>query len=271
MQLLIATCALCFLGPQDKPASAPVFRNSLMIPEDVSWNTAAYQEKGYPPIDRPWVKADYVQAVKVFKDITYMVNYMLPRHKGTDSGPVFLRLVSDENMAFVSDDSIPGAERLKRLNGLITGIRKVQPVYKVWEKRKSYLGPGWIFDEEITEFVGFRLKTSVAALNLVSGIVNGLPDGSDKRVAWEKKLTTLRQLHAQTASGLMHQLTRENDYRKKARQRMARHFLEQVPLIYGKCVDSQKKMLRDRIDDIAGGLHDPEMKKMLAKLRGHLK
>ncbi len=271
MHLLIATCALFLLGPQDKPATAPIYRNSLMIPEDGSWVAAAYQEKGYPPIDRPWVKADYVQAVKVLKDITYMVNYMLPRHNGADSGPVFARLVSDENMAFLSDKSIPGGERIKRLNGLITGIRKIQPVYQVWEKKKNYLGPGWIFDEELTEFVGFRLRTSVATLNLVSDMVASFPAGSDKKIAWQKKLDKQRQLNAQTASGLMHQLKRENDFRKKARRRMARYFLEQVPRIYEKCVDAQRKLLRDRIDEIAGGLRDTEMKKTLAELRARLK
>lgn len=269
MQVLMATCALCFLGPQDKPA--PVFRNSLMIPEDISWNTNGYMDKGMPPIDRPWVVADYVQAVKVLKDITYMINYVLPRHDGPNSGPVFARFVSEDNLAFLSDESIPGGERLKRLNGLISGIRRVQPVYQVWEKRKSHLGPGWIFDEEMTEFVGFRLKTSVGALKLVSGIVDGLPDASDKKIAWEKKLDKLRQMHCQTASGLMHQLTRENDYRKPARRRMARYFLQQVPLVYKHGDESNRKMLRDRIDEIAAGLRDPEMKKTLAELRAVLK
>ena len=93
--------------------------------EDRSLTTEAYLQLGMPSPDRMWTPEDYSQAVRILKTITEKDARELPRYDSQNSGKLFARISSRDNLAAMLNKNLPLNTRLPLVDGYLEGVKQI--------------------------------------------------------------------------------------------------------------------------------------------------
>lgn len=143
-----------------------------------------FADAGYPPIDRPWIAADYLTASKIINGS----GADLLRMADLDAAPYLKHLLSPANLARFRDQSVP---LLTRHEESLVMISAFSHFYKRYERIGTQLVEGISFHREIAAIRVFMLRLQVECLKLMAEVLPSLPRDSRLTIRMEnmRKIT----------------------------------------------------------------------------------
>jgi hypothetical protein len=221
---------------------------SIYLP-DRSLTAAKYVELGVPAPDRAWSPSDYSAAVEVLRRVRGEDPARLPRYGSASSGVVFVRLVSDENLAVLASGDTPVAGRLGIASEFLGSAKQVLLLYL--EPSTSNV----VLDDEMAEISGFMLRLWAQFYTLLSD-----PTAGTNREALERAGSII----AGYVSSVLDSIADVGSFRAPARAQLASHLGDRLPAVWPALSPLQRSDFRSHLQRVANGEGD-------AKVRGRLR
>ena len=136
---------------------------SQLRAEDESLTPDEYTRVGMPECDHEWTAENITNAAKMFP--RFSAKKQLPRFKSDRSGPLFERIVSVQNFAFVSDKGQSPDARFKPAVKYYSASTDIVKVYQ------DSFSKGDVRDTEMIELLGMQLRLTVALQNLTDELI----------------------------------------------------------------------------------------------------
>jgi hypothetical protein len=191
--------------------------------EDRSLTTDQYVKLGLPKCDRPWSSADMSRAAKALAEIAKRDPRELPRFKSDNSGKVFARITSDENLDSIRKKSWPVSVRtgfaLQYLHAAAS-IGKLYGAAAIDQKAAS---------DETTEILGLTLRIAVVLKDLSDEV---LPTLDQKDPTYAVRVKGLKQLTAglgPVLQGLMTQALATKKLKPETQTRLLEYLDKTLP------------------------------------------
>jgi len=143
--------------------------------QDFSLSVKEYQEKGMPDPGQIWTGKDYGQAYLVLSQLKSTQPLSLPRKGSIKSDVYFRRLVSQENLSFLNDDTISLKEKAYRIQSYLLIQSDLDDLYTDIYKRDQY------YHRELIDLYLFGLTVTQHMLDL-SYQINESENLEDKEI-----------------------------------------------------------------------------------------
>lgn len=130
-------------------------------PPDLSLPAGKYAVLGLPSHERAWAGNDMQAAAKALSEIARDSPDNLPRFNSPNSGAVFARITSQENLDMLRNRSFPLPLRMA---GALQFVQATSSINKTYVNSLLVKKTG---SEESTELLGLTLRTSVVMTELV--------------------------------------------------------------------------------------------------------
>lgn len=218
-------------------AMAPVGAAAQPVPAlDHSSPASALIAKGFPSPDRPWTPQDYEAAMKVLEALAKADPLTLPRAGSPQSGPVFARLVAEDNLEPIRKDANT-QQAFERVVRLLPVMNSLLDLYG------NPSTPQSTFDSEITAIMSFSLAGSKELQSLGKRIFDTMPADDPERetrlAGYEKMRSGLRA----SIIGCLLTLTEQDLFRLEARLQLANALERRLPALYPYLLpDAQQKL-----------------------------
>jgi hypothetical protein len=108
-----------------------------------------------PSPDRAWSGVDLIDAAKCLGNLTANGYERIPRYDSVQSGVIFARIASAENLSFFNGKSMPVEVRMPLCNAYIQGLNEVSKIYGVAFMKYGNLS------NEMMALVGASLRMAV--------------------------------------------------------------------------------------------------------------
>lgn len=234
--------------------------NQPKIAPDNSLLPSAYVAQGLPAFDREWSSDDYSQAVIVLKRIAEKDSTSLPRRGSNQSGTVFARLVSLDNLQVVQ--SSPSLQqRLVLISGLMNNVSQITNVYvSVTSGERS-------FDAELVDLIGFTLQLSAETLQIADAFLASLPPDDPSHEARKEGQQTMRRGMALVVSGALTTITEHQIYRSSELIRLSDTIALILPDLYPYLPEVTQQEIPIRLQRIADKEQDRKLKESVMKIK----
>lgn len=241
--LALATVA-CNSSKADGPVPAP----------DRSLAAAAYVAKGLPPADPVWAPQDYHRAVKVLEELANEDASLLPRFASPQSGAVFARLVSADNLQALRAAKLSPNEQMGLATELFPALGKLMTLYATKSR------PEAVFDREVTELMALLLAASHEMMVIGDNFMKTVP-ADDPRL--EARLAGRAKLQGGIGTivqGCVVTLSERAFYRPAARAQLAAALAAELPRLYPYLLPAARQELPGQLEQAASAETDPELK-----------
>ncbi|MFQ5494399.1 MAG: hypothetical protein ACE5EX_03365 [Phycisphaerae bacterium] len=244
-------------------ASAGAFQQEdFTVPLDFSWTVNTYYSKGMPPIDRPWKADDFRRAEEVLKRIVREHSvHRLPRYADKFSGRVFDRLISDEHLDPIRDESLSLERRLATATNLLGWLRRLLPIYVKPEKTARQL-----LDNERVEIQAYRLKLSRYVMDIAEARVREVAGDDAARIQGQRIRDRLVRAMGRNAFAAIKLMKPENGFRTASVRRMADYCAEQLPPMMAHLSVELQAEMRRRLTAIRDSRKQEELRRRLTRI-----
>lgn len=255
---------LLFLSVCHRASAAPP-----TVAADHSLAPAAYVERGVPPHNRMWTGEDYVQAVRIFKQMAEADPTKLPRYGSPTSGALFERMVSADNLALLANGDLGGPQRLAAAVSLLQALQGL--VSEVYGPAAT---PERTFDAEILELMRHSLQVSLQMQILMNEIFASLPADDPDRETRMKGWRKSREGFTTLVLSMLVTLTEHDLYRTSELLRLADTLekmmpdllplltptaRKELPVLLQRMIDEEQDVaIKERLNRIAAIVADPK-------------
>ena len=150
---------------------------------DVSLSLDKYVAAGVPAIDKPWGIAEYQAASNGILKLGSKWE-ALPRFESERSGALFNRMVSAENLKFLSDTAITPEKKMQLATDLMThSVALLQ----------NYLANRSLYNREVVESLGLVIRLNMVKLQAMQAYVGSLDKTDPKYQKLADELHVLRE------------------------------------------------------------------------------
>ncbi len=232
---------------------------SVAAAEDPSLSAAEYISLGMPAADRTWGGTEYEAAASALAKIAAANPSQLPRRGSAKSGAVFERLVSPDNLEFLSNSDLPAEARF--VAGLPT-LQAQPSIFGIYLGVMETMNTG----PELIDLSRFQLRAAAAVTPLVRERM-ATNDPSDP--AREIQLGGYEQVRNGVATmlfGTLETLTERDAFSTADRLRLAGTVEEVLPAFLGMLPEGSRKELPERLRQVIQSESDPELKAILSRL-----
>jgi hypothetical protein len=132
--------------------------------KDLSLTSQQYMGQGLPSYNRTWSADDFQKAQAAFNRLIIKNFHSLPRKDSRKSGDVFSRIVSEDNLRFLSDTTISLRNKAFRIQSLGNFMGQIGSIYTDKLNTKQY------YSEELTEIYATHLSVRSKMLELAEEI-----------------------------------------------------------------------------------------------------
>lgn len=243
-----------------KTGKANQTQHHLVVAEDRSLSIEAYLQLGMPFPDRMWTPEDYSQAVRVLKLIVEKDARELPRYESQNSGKLFARISSRDNLAAMLNKNLPLNTRFPLVDGYFEGVKQTMIVYFEPSSR------GIIFDVEIIEVLGLTLKLAQETVSMANEFMASIPKDDPKLSVRQEGLARMKDGLVTTFDGAIISLGETNAYQAQARIRLCGYLQETLPPILREFPKSVQTEIPLRIKRMEESESNNQVKKALGNL-----
>lgn len=208
--------------PNPSPVQPTVESTASQIP-DQSMTVGEYLKLGMPSIEKRWSSSEVARATKVLSDVAARDAAQLPRYDSPQSGRVFARMTSEQNLEQLRNKLFPVPVRigfaLQFLHSATT-LSKLYASAALQQKTGS---------EETAELLGFTLRTGVVLKELSKEAASKF-DATDPKSA--DNLKSMKQMTSGLGPVLQAMFARAMESRTlspDARKRMLTSIDETLP------------------------------------------
>jgi hypothetical protein len=192
----------------------------LKTPEDRSLTSAAFGQRGLPPLNRPWSSQDMAAAAKVLDEIAANDLLALPRCDSEQSKMVFARITSLQNLDYFRDKSVDGPTRFTQLRDFQQAAGKIEELYI-----GAINVDRWDFAQEVVEFSRNRFHQDVIILGLIDEVEKAGGQFNPGAV------DDIKRKMASNVVACLRALKSKQVYSTTARTKLVQYMAETYPLI----------------------------------------
>ena len=258
MYVLIALVTSCSQKNTETSKTNETQRRPVV--EDRSLTIEAYLQLGMPSPDRMWTPEDYAQAVRVLKSIAQKDPRELPRYKSQNSGKLFERISSRDNLAAMLNQNLPLNIRLPLVDGYVEGVKQTMIVYFEPSSR------GIILDAEIIEVFGLMLKLAQETTRTANEFMASIPKDDPKLSVRQEGFVRMKEGLVTTFDGAIISLGETTFYRAQTRVRLCGYLQETLPPILREFPTTVQTEIPLRIKRMEENESDEQVKKALGNL-----
>jgi hypothetical protein len=242
---------------EEKKTTAPA---APRPPADESLTPEKYVELGLPAHDRPWLAPDMVQADKALTAIAQKNPRQLPRYQSEQSGPVFARLTSPQNLEFARNRTIPLDWRMSQALDSTEASNRIHKRY-VAAALKNTMGTS-----ELVECLGYQLRAAVVMLDLVDEFLPTMDPKEPDYAARMKGLEQMRQGLAGLVAGGLLTLTERQSYRPAELVRLVGYMKETCPRILAGLSPTSRLEMLTRLEQMNNDARNQDLQPGLGDL-----
>jgi hypothetical protein len=221
-------------------------------PEDKSLPIKDYRELGLPAQDAKWGGTEMEQASKVLSALGKKDLGQLPRYQSKQSGEVFARITSADNLAYFRKQDVPVATRMPQAITFYTSQNQILVVYlNGYLKKKTGTG-------ELIELMGAMSRSSLMLFEVSEEFLPTIPKDDPNLKARLAGLDKMRMGLAQFIQGTLQTITEKSTYSLAEQRRLIGYAKETFPGLWSRMtaggqLDMSKKLEEMTKDD---GLKD---------------
>lgn len=134
--------------------------------KDLSLTLKEYQTKGMPDINKAWLQGELMKAYNTLINIKIKSFESLPRKGSRNSGTLFSRLISKENLSFLDDPSISLKDKALDTQPAARFVNELSRIYTDDLKPQQY------YSEELIDIFIFEMYLRKRMLDLAEQIMN---------------------------------------------------------------------------------------------------
>ncbi len=226
--------------------------------EDASLTAVEYESLGMPAADRTWGATEYEAAASALGKLAASNPERLPRRGSSKSGAVFERIVAQSNLTAIATASLPLETRVNMAASLMKGQAPILGTYLgVAEKMTG---------AEVTDLMGFQLRTAVAVTLLVQEMVMEMSlfdPARDARIDDYERMTAGL---AKILAGVLQALMERGDCQVSDRLRLASTVAELWPVFLEVLPKGARKELPAALRRMIQGEPEKELEPVLSRL-----
>lgn len=230
---------------------------------DKSLKIEDYIKRGVPSPDRVWHSFDYEKAMMTLNELKNENKLFLPRKNSPNSGLLFSRITSEENIQFLNDTLFTNAIKGKELFQLIQNFQKSIFLYYETDEIQK-------FSAEVIELLVFTLKLTENAFNFADQLT--LEDAIIKdSTAFENGKKQMKSGLTPILIGSIQTLKEYKAYDKKDILIFSTYLSKFIPLLYKRLDNSVQLEISTHIKELSEKHEYPEVKKDMKQVLEALK
>jgi hypothetical protein len=230
---------------------------------DHSSPASALIARGVPSPDRVWTPEDYEGAVKTLEALAKADPLTLPRAGSPQSGPVFARLVAEDNLEPIRKEA-----DTQQAFGMVVRLTLVTN-----SLLNLYGSPSTLqstFDSEIAAIMAFSLAVSKELLSMGTRILDTIPANDPQREVRLAGYEKMRGGLGSTIEGGLLTLTESDLFRLEARLQLANALERHLPALYPYLLPGVQQKLPILLQAIAAREPDEALKQAVQRIRATL-
>jgi len=215
-------------------------------------------KRGVPSVDRPWSAKDYSDATGALRSLKPEA---LPKLGDPKSGPVFARFVSEENLKFIHDESIPLDSRFPEAIELVGEGRKLLRLYLDGELHNTHLEP------DLLALTAMTITETAAMLDLSDAYIKKLnPKDPKFGVRMEGAARMMTGL-AEIARGCLVTFTEKFTYSTADLRTFAEALRGPFPKVVAGLAAADREEISAKLTEVVADEKDPTLKDSLVALQ----
>jgi len=231
---------------------------------DRTLRAESYVEMGMPSYDRKWIGKDFLVAAQVLQTVAQRDAGELPRYGSLKSGPMFDRIVSPQNLTFLTDKSLTLSDRTASGFYAVTGLTQILKTYLAAVEAKK-VGAG-----NVVELMGAELRYCNVLGQLNEEVRLSIPANDPNRAARLEGLKRARAGMAVAVSGVLEMLT-VTDCSAASRARLAQVCLETLPSIIPRLTTASQTEMLLRLDTLIDAPQVEAFRPTIVQLRASVR
>jgi hypothetical protein len=224
-----------------------------------------YIEKGFPSPDRPWSANEYQAFAEAMDKIKADGSLPIPRKGDTQTGPLFDRLVSTENLEMSQTPSLPVGTRLVAASNLML---KLSPVLLAYYDQKAAHQE---FGAEVLEVMAYILQSEDVMCAVAQQFLDGLSPQERGNPARVDGLKKMKGGVAQTINGALSTLNELSQYEKADLDRFAKRLVTLLPPLWPRIDETVRLEFSVRVKKLAESHTDDAIRQSMVQLESALK
>lgn len=216
-----------------KPVAQPIGPAS-----DNSLSLHEYLDAGVPSPDREWQSQDLMTFLRSLRNLDREIASVLPRHNSEQSGLLFARLTSDENLNFHRNKSLPLQTRF------VDALQYGEAFNQLFKHYMNAFSNKTVSDRDVVEMMGMTMQIQVVMSELVDEFVPTLNKRDPTYFTRMEGIDGMKKSWAAVYAGSLRTLTEHHVYRMSELKRFSRYVERTMPGIYPQLTDlSQREIL----------------------------
>lgn len=232
------------------------------IPDDHSLPLDKYLEAGVPAHDRNWTGSDMQQAAEALGKLTKEDAALLPRYQSPQSGKLFERITSAENLDLYQNEQSPIEVRVHEAILLMQSSNQILVLYA------TAFADQKVADSELIEMIGSTLRLSATIVQLINEFLPTLDKNDPTYPTRMESLGNVRKNLATVVIANLKVLTESDLYRTSELKRLLGHMQNTYPVILPALPEASRAEALQRLRTL---IEDPEMQPLQPELKSLLK
>ncbi len=231
------------------------------IPDDHSLPLDEYLEAGVPAHDRNWTGSDMQQAAEALGKLTKEDAALLPRYQSPQSGKLFDRITSAENLDLYQNEQSPIEVRVHEAILLMQSSNQILVLYA------TAFADQKVADSELIEMIGSTLRLSATIVSLINEFLPTLNKNDPTYPTRMESLDNVRKNLATVVIANLKVLTESDLYRTSELKRLLGHMQDTYPVILPALPETSRTEALQRLRTL---IEDPEMQPLRPELKSLL-
>ena len=232
------------------------------VPDDHSLPLDEYLEAGVPAHDRNWTGSDMQQAAEALGKLTKEDAALLPRYQSPQSGKLFERITSAENLDLYQNEGSPIEVRVHEAILLMQSSNQILVLYA------TAFADQKVADSELIEMIGSTLRLSATIVQLINEFLPTLDKNDPTYPTRMESLDNVRKNLATVVIANLKVLTESDLYRTSELKRLLGHMQDTYPVILPALPEASRAEALQRLRSL---IEDPEMQPLHLELKSLLK
>jgi hypothetical protein len=202
--------------------------------------------------------------VKALEALAQADPLTLPRAGSPQSGPVFARLVAEDNLTILRRKGGDTQEAFGLAVRMLSGIKSMLDVYGDPSTPQS------TFDSEITAIMSFALDVNKEFMSMGEALLNAIPANDPQRETRLAGYVKMRRGLASTIGGSLITLTEQDLFRLETRLQLAGALERHLPALYPYLLPGDQRQLPRLLEAIVAKEPDDALKQAMQRIRATL-
>jgi hypothetical protein len=209
--------------------------------KDLSLTVTEYQKLGMPSPDKIWTTKEYVNANITMSTLKIEYPLQLPRKNSKKSGALYRRFVSNENLSFANDTTLPLSLRAFQIQFFPAYAAEFMQLYNVKSKDQVY------YKEEILDINLFALSISEKMLELSAKIMQSKDDAD---IELQSGLSSVKSNYLRTITMLLGEQLKAESYSGEDQAKLSDEILRSLTSNHEWILPTDRDSLSEQIRNI---------------------